>query len=490
MKRLSRITSVLLSLILICSVCAVSIQAKAKNYVKSISIVKKATITIPYNKKTASKTFKVTVKVSGRASKKFTVKSNKTSVATAKAVSGSKVKVTAKKAGIAKIIVTTKAKGIRKKKLKKTLTVTVKKAKKTMPAVTPTEPQTQPTETQPTEAQPTEPQPTEPKDYQSMIKKKMESLGFGGVIRVSKNGEVVCNAASGNLSLFKDEPITVDNQFAIGSVSKQFTAACVMLLRDDGKLSVNDTIDKWFPEYKYSKDITVKMLLTMRSGIRDYVNSPDSEEEYYSRYVFGDEASGEENRKATLDWIFSKELDFEPDTKIAYSNSNYALLAEIVEKVSGTSYSSFLREKIFDPLEMNDTGMYEDFKGYDNLAPPASAGYPIEIYTKGIAFGDGNLISTTADMDKWMTSLREYTVLKKETVDEMMTNYSPKSSMSYGYGFFVAKDGSFWHEGAIDSYYSSEYSLPAKKYNLFAATNNDDLDKLKALVNYARTIIK
>ena len=191
MKRLSRITSVLLSLILICSVCAVSIQAKAKNYVKSISIVKKATITIPYNKKTASKTFKVTVKVSGRASKKFTVKSNKTSVATAKAVSGSKVKVTAKKAGIAKIIVTTKAKGIRKKKLKKTLTVTVKKAKKTMPAVTPTEPQTQPTETQPTEAQPTEPQPTEPKDYQSMIKKKMESLGFGGVIRVSKNGEVV-----------------------------------------------------------------------------------------------------------------------------------------------------------------------------------------------------------------------------------------------------------------------------------------------------------
>jgi hypothetical protein len=121
--------SVILCAILACSAFGTGVQAKtAKKYVKSIAIAKKATVTIPAEKKTAEKSFKVTVKVSGKASKLFTAKSSKASVATVK-VSGSYVKVSAKKAGSSKITVTTKAKNAKGKKLSSSLTLTVKKAK-------------------------------------------------------------------------------------------------------------------------------------------------------------------------------------------------------------------------------------------------------------------------------------------------------------------------------------------------------------------------
>lgn len=143
MKGLKQKFSVFLCLILVCSSFGIGTQAKtAKKYVKSIGIAQKATVTIPADKKTVTKSFKVTVKVSGNASKKFTVKSSKTSVATVK-VSGTKVKVTAKKAGTAKIKVTTKAKNAKGKKLSKALVLTVKKAKNKQPKQEP-EPEPEP----------------------------------------------------------------------------------------------------------------------------------------------------------------------------------------------------------------------------------------------------------------------------------------------------------------------------------------------------------
>lgn len=137
MKRIRQTLSAFLCVLLACSVFGIGAQAKtAKKYVKSIAIAKKATVTIPADKKTAAKSFKVTVKVSGKASKLFTAKSSKTSVASVK-VSGSYVKVTAKKVGIAKITVTTKAKNSKGKKLSKSLALTVKKAKPVQPAEKP-----------------------------------------------------------------------------------------------------------------------------------------------------------------------------------------------------------------------------------------------------------------------------------------------------------------------------------------------------------------
>lgn len=178
MKKTTKIISVILCVLLAASMVTISASAKkSKKFVKSIKVSKKATLTIPAGKKSISKAFKVTVKVRGKASKKFTAKSSNASVASVKA-KGSKITVTAKKAGTAKIKVTTKAKNKKKKKLSKTLTVTVKKStaaapktpgaptNPTPPAVDPTQPNTPPAvePTQPQTAPATEPAPitTEP----------------------------------------------------------------------------------------------------------------------------------------------------------------------------------------------------------------------------------------------------------------------------------------------------------------------------------------
>lgn len=163
--KLKKLLSVVLCMLLVASTMVLSVEAKAKKYVKSISVTKKAAITIPASKSSVTKSFKVTVKVSGKASKKFTAKSNKKAVAAVK-VSGSSVKVTAKKAGKAVITVTAKAKNKKNKSVKAKLTVTVKKASAPKPS-TPTQPSVvdPTTPVNPTPVTPTEPatqSPTEP----------------------------------------------------------------------------------------------------------------------------------------------------------------------------------------------------------------------------------------------------------------------------------------------------------------------------------------
>lgn len=488
MKKIKSIISVILCAAVCCGALAANAAAKSSGSVRSIKLKSKATVTIPSSKKTLTKAYKVTVKTRGKASKGFTAKSSKPSVADVK-VSKGYIKVTAKKAGKAKITVTTKEKNSKGKKLSKKMIITVKKASTSVsePASEPaSEPNSEPASepaTEPASEPSSEPasEPNEEKDIKTMIKEKMESLKFCGVVRVTKNDELLFEVANGTISDDSDALITVDSQFAIGSVSKQFTAAAVMLLKEDGKLSVDDKIDKWFPDYKYAGTITVKNLLTMRSGIPDYANEYESLDEYYSRYNYSDSATEEENRKATRDWIFSRDLTFAPDTKTVYSNSNYFLLAEIVEKTSGISFTRFVKEKIFAPLNMNDTDTGSELVDRSRLVTPITGKYPAEIYTKGVAFGDGGIVSTAADMDKWMTSLRRHTLLSEESINEMTTDYSQGSGIKYGYGFMFDSKETWNHEGSIDSYLTYELIAPKKGYNVFVSTNRDDYNIFKQL---------
>lgn len=309
------------------------------------------------------------------------------------------------------------------------------------------------------------------------IKEKMDSAlqkhGFEGIVYLTKNGKVVYQSATGTDE--NGNALTVDSTMYIGSMSKQFCAAAVMMLSEQGKLSVNDTLDAYFPEYSYGKDITIKNLLSMRSGIPDMA-SKESNSACKVEGVSTDK-SATENNTLIIEWIFNQPLEFEPDSTFEYCNSNYFLLSNIVELASGESYNDFVRNNIFEPLEMTHTGFISEIKA----SPAWSDGLTYDTFTageaaEGLTKGAGDIASNAADMDKWMTALSSAKVISIDSYREMVTNYSVDSAKGYGYGMFVSFFGGVGHSGMIGSYTSLDYINEEQGYNLFAAGNKSYME--------------
>lgn len=300
---------------------------------------------------------------------------------------------------------------------------------------------------------------------QNYLDEQMEEYDIHGVVYVTKNGEVLCQSARGIANTAESKEMTVDTLFPIGSNSKQFCAAAILLLQEQGKLSVDDPVSEYFPEYTIAKDVTIKNLLTMRSGI---CNHPES---LFKEYTLSEDATSEENIQTILEWLYTKKLLFTPDKAHRYSNTNYLLLSIIVEQVSGQSYADFIEENIFVPLGMNNSGFYEELKNHPDLAEHnGEADAPIDPDYKGLIQGSGDLVSTAEDMDKWMTSLKECTILSEESVNEMTTDYS--RGTGYGYGVRLQNDGELFHDGAIVTYLSFVFTYPDEGFNVFAVTND------------------
>lgn len=267
---------------------------------------------------------------------------------------------------------------------------------------------------------------------------------------------------------------STDTCFRIASLTKQFTAVAVMQLVEDGKLSLDDTIDKYFPSYKYGKKITVKNLLTMTAGIKDYINKDGDTNTYAyneSQIEFKVSAknSEKENKKAVMDWIFNQKLNFEPDEKYMYSNSAYFLLGDIIEQVSKTSYEKYVKEKILKPSGMMNTGFESTDKlavGYQDIYDNAWTLYP------GVGYSATSLISNVPDLLKWVDALCTNKLVSEETFKEMTTPYKD----NYGYGFVVSEESNaVSHTGKID------------KYNAALVFTKDENQIYIALSNYSNS---
>ncbi len=302
-------------------------------------------------------------------------------------------------------------------------------------------------------------------EYQRYLDKILGVHGLSGVAYVTRNGRVMCQSAIGMQDTENGVKMSLDTLFPVGSVSKQFCATAVLMLQDEGKLSVNDTIEKYFPDYKYASQITIHNLLSMRSGIFDYLNdNPDNA----SLFVHD---TAEENEQAILDWIYSQELDFEPDDCWAYSNSNFHLLARIVEQVSGMEYTDFVQKYILDELSMTNTGFFDEIAYTDRTAerivPDGVDALP---WPKGSTKGDGDIVSNAYDMDKWLTAMADGVLLSSESYKMMTTNYS--GSYNYGYGIQVESKNRYWHGGAIDTYETAALTYSNDNLNVFIVTND------------------
>ncbi len=310
------------------------------------------------------------------------------------------------------------------------------------------------------------------KAYDSYLENVMNTANISGVAYVTQDGRVIAQHAKGMKNTAENKEMTIDTLFPIGSVSKQFCATTVLLLQEQGKLSVHDTLDKYFPEYEIGKDITVKNLLSMRSGIRDHVN-PD---EYYigyeiptNQYTLYNTNTAKENTKIITDWLFTQELKFAPGTQFAYSNANFLLLSLIVEQASGMKYSDFVKQNIFTPLEMTHSGFYEELVDSPDLAEHSFPDgiEPSDPDYHGLSQGAGDLVSNAEDMDKWLTSLRERTLLSEESYNEMTTDYGE----GYCYGI-ETQNGSLYHQGNIATYETFVLTNPEKNLNIFVVTND------------------
>ena len=313
----------------------------------------------------------------------------------------------------------------------------------------------------------TEPQTTVQPLADSVQKQLDEALSkeaFKGVTQIVRGDTVIYQYTDGSDD--NGQPMTIDASLPIGSVSKQFCAAAVMLLCDRSKLSVDDKLDKYYSDYKSGNKITIKNMLNMSSGIPDY----------YEMFMDGSKLGADEaeNIKKIKEMLFAEELNFEPGDDYGYSNSNYLLLADIVEQVSGTPYHEFIRKNIFEPLEMTHTGFVEDIKDSPEWASALSK---TELMTEtscpGLTKGAGDIVINAADMDKWMHGLSGGKVISSESYKKMTEDVNENSYEDYCYGLCKMSYDGVGHVGQIPPHFGAvDYFSTEQGIYLFAASND------------------
>ena len=299
-------------------------------------------------------------------------------------------------------------------------------------------------------------------DVKAKLDQALEKEKFKGVAQITKGDTVIYQYVNGDDD--NGKPLTADSSLPLASVSKQFCAAAVMKLCDENKLSVDDTLDKFYPDYEYGKTLTIKHLLTMGSGIPNYNVFLEPS------MLGGDE---EENIKIIREAMFAEKLDFEPGDDYEYSNSNYFLLADIVSQVSGAAYHDFLRKNFFEPLEMTHTGFVQDIlEDQDWASALSKTELMLETTNPGVANGAGDIVSNAADMDKWMRGLSGGKIISSDAWKEMTGNPNPNSSNGYSYGLWQMSFDGMGHVGQIEPHFGAvDYINTDREVYLFGAAN-------------------
>jgi CubicO group peptidase (beta-lactamase class C family) len=300
---------------------------------------------------------------------------------------------------------------------------------------------------------------------EAVVKAQTAGDRYMGNVLVVRDGVTLFSGSYGWANLEWKVPHTPTSKFRIGSVTKQFTAAAILLLEERGKLKVGDLVSKYVPATPDTwKDVTVHHLLSHTSGVPSFTDLPD----YKKWQVLG------ETPAQTMVHIRDRPLDFAPGEKFKYSNTGYTLLGWIVEIVSGQSYETFLRENLFTPLGMNDSG-------YDSntaIIPQRADGYvPGPAGLTNAAFidmrvphGAGALYSTTGDLVKWTQGLFGGKLLAPASLEKMITPV--KSNYAYGLGVMTQKDRKvIQHGGGIDGFNAQLAYYPDSKTTVVVLAN-------------------
>ncbi len=328
---------------------------------------------------------------------------------------------------------------------------------------------------------------------------------------VKKEGRVVFEKGYGLRKLGADEAITPETDFRLASFTKQFTAMAIMLLVHDGKLQYDATLTELFPAFPaYGKNITVRNLLTHTGGLPDYEDLMDKEEKAHGPRWTPEHQIQDEEVLALLE----KETrgKFAPGTSWAYSNSGYVVLGLVVAKVSGTSYAEFLQQRIFSPLEMKDTVVYQ--KGKNEIRNRAF-GHSREngklVLTDqsstSATLGDGGVYSNLEDLSRWDDALANHTLLSAQEMQPALTpvkladgrephwpakpdddNLAPGQPVSYGFGWFLDPwrgHPRMWHGGSTLGFRTIIDRYTTDHLTIVILCNRTDLDPTKLALQIA-----
>lgn len=291
----------------------------------------------------------------------------------------------------------------------------------------------------------------------------------GGVLEVGRHGQIVFSKAYGSSNLEMAVSASTSDVFRIGSLTKQFTASAVLILAEEGKLSLDEKVGRYLPDFPTDDPTTIRQLLNHTSGIVDYLDSSDFESRDKWLPLKTDEL---------LRLIYSARPlhKFPAGSAWDYSSSNYVLAGAVIEQVSGQPLGRFLRERIFQPLGMKDTALDDGRElvprrasGYDRIAVDTPGYQPARAISMSVPFGAGAMRSTAGDLIVWSDALAHGRLLTAASYQQMTTparlidgtlpvRRKPDGSnadIRYGFGLFLSGDEiepAWTHDGAIDGF--------------------------------------
>lgn len=270
----------------------------------------------------------------------------------------------------------------------------------------------------------------------NLLSKYHEYDQFNGSVLVAEDGEVIFSDGYGMANMEYDIPNRPETKHRLGSITKQFTAALILQLVEEGKLELDKPISTYLPDYKgpAADVVTIHHLLTHSSGIPSYTSFPG----------FFEEQSRDPASPAEFVKVFSDStLQFTPGEKFAYNNSGYFLLGHIIEQVTGKSYEQVLQEKILDPLNMMDTG----YDHHETILKNRASGYEkngsdyvnAPYLDMSLPYAAGSLYSTVEDLYKWDRALDTNKILSEKSKELMFKPQIVDGNEHYGYGFSIGK---------------------------------------------------
>jgi CubicO group peptidase (beta-lactamase class C family) len=301
--------------------------------------------------------------------------------------------------------------------------------------------------------------------FNKFVDAHISAQGYAGTVLVAQKGKVIYQRAMGKADMEWNIPNAINTRFQIGSITKQFTAACILQLAEQGKLSIDDKLSKYFPGFPKGDSVTIHMLLNHTSGIKSYT----SMSEFWN-------LAPVPVKKDTMVALMSRyPYDFSPGTKWDYNNSGFFLLGYIIEKVSGKDYSEYLQQQILTKAGLNntmvnrwDTVLEQRARGYDKT--PAGWRNAMYISMEG-PYAAGAMISTVEDLKRWNDALFSQKIISQASLQKMTTPYMEH----YGYGIGVDTFQNhlrIGHSGGIPGFLSYLVYFPKDDLTVVALSNN------------------